>query len=815
MTCDKQQILQLIIYTLSRETIITFVYDTQMLQQEVDDPASAILYFHPTWVSDQQKAALCGQIVGTIQCVKNILSTPEVVSLQSGKFSVIEKGRYLLAVGTDRNINDWLLKHRARTLYSLVNFFHKDFELLASIYKNGSLSAKLYHMFETYLKMIAFGGNIFSHIPSLSLPKSASSVFLEAVHLLQCCQEFNHVLGGLILYHNKVVATQLGANLSKLLVLADPYRIKCPAEVAEVSYDTPLGVQLLQVYICNRDYSKLLESSLKNENICQYLGNKSIKKNYNKVQDAPIVSAMKRDQSLIFTAVPEEGPVSSADPPFVITKKVRPKFLNLKSISIESSVKVIPVKQAVTTPFHGQTSVCSTPMTELKKFVHQNPLSICRNDDATNGIFENGNKTEIEFKGDKFLSEAALKESVPYVNITSNVDCGKRYKSLFDIHGVSKDASPQYLNVKGPVHLDLSPVKKGTGIKKRFKTIADPTFPVFKTDGTVISHPYYNMYLKNNLEIVQLDAETNHSKEFHVCAKKNRAEQEQEITKTISRIDTLDKLPKVSMRNNKEHRKSLTLPLKSFGTDTTQTPSEPLMKRYSSGVQLTPLMSKLSMLAFEERSSGFCSGETTPCDYRGLTPTQPNYFACHKYKGGNRETGGAKTEGNRSLQKCLMFVCGQQDVVLVVLLKEECFEESGTVRKLWDVCTEHLGKLEKQLNYCMESQSGDNTHESEPYSYLCLDSVWDTVKRGGPWGTNDLGALNIMHSNFDEVHTMTEVMMRGGDSVIYGYHCGPSEVYYHESASTTAGLPPPADPLGLVQLKAKRRLERDHSIILL
>lgn len=56
---------------------------------------------------------------------------------------------------------------------------------------------------------------------------------------------------------------------------------------------------------------------------------------------------------------------------------------------------------------------------------------------------------------------------------------------------------------------------------------------------------------------------------------------------------------------------------------------------------------------------------------------------------------------------------------------------------------------------------------------------------------------------------------RGGDSVIYGHQNGPTEVFYHESANPTAGLPPPADPMGLVQLKAKRRLERDHTIILL
>lgn len=59
------------------------------------------------------------------------------------------------------------------------------------------------------------------------------------------------------------------------------------------------------------------------------------------------------------------------------------------------------------------------------------------------------------------------------------------------------------------------------------------------------------------------------------------------------------------------------------------------------------------------------------------------------------------------------------------------------------------------------------------------------------------------------------LIFRGNDNVIYAHHCGPTEVYYHESANPVAGLPPPADSMGLVQLKAKRRLERDHAVILL
>lgn len=64
-----------------------------------------------------------------------------------------------------------MLEYRAKTLLSLVHFFHKDLETLGTLYLGDSLSAKLYHIFETYLKMLMFTGNIFAHIPTLNLPK--------------------------------------------------------------------------------------------------------------------------------------------------------------------------------------------------------------------------------------------------------------------------------------------------------------------------------------------------------------------------------------------------------------------------------------------------------------------------------------------------------------------------------------------------------------------------------------------------------------------------------------------------------------------
>lgn len=188
-----------------REMMIIFVYDTENTCTN-DDISESLLYFHPQWVPGPQKFALCGQLVGTVQCLKTLFKCPKIISLQSGKFSVHEFGRFLLAVGTDRNIADWVVMHRSKTLCNFIRFFHNGLDVMFKQYTDRSkFSAKLYHIFETYQRILTYGGNMFSNIPAIQLPKSASNVFLDAMHILQCCQELDYVLGGVMLYHNKYV----------------------------------------------------------------------------------------------------------------------------------------------------------------------------------------------------------------------------------------------------------------------------------------------------------------------------------------------------------------------------------------------------------------------------------------------------------------------------------------------------------------------------------------------------------------------------------------------------------------------------------
>uniref|UniRef100_A0A1Y1K6Y7 CCZ1/INTU/HSP4 first Longin domain-containing protein n=2 Tax=Photinus pyralis TaxID=7054 RepID=A0A1Y1K6Y7_PHOPY len=774
---------------MAKEMIIIFVYDTELLQREEDDPASAILYFHPGWVSDQQRTALCGQIIGSSHFLRTTFSSPRIFALQSGKFFIHTYGRYLMAVGTDRNIADWVLEHRADLLRSLITFYHQDLLKMAELYQgSASLSAKLYHMFETYLKILTYGGHMFFNIPTIQLPKSASHVFLEAIQLLESCQQKNCVLGGTILYHNKVVATQLSSDLTKKLVLTDPYRIKSPAEMFDLNLSLPLGVQLLQVYIAHEDYRNLYEDASKSKSISQYLNKINLRKPSKVTTREPILSAMKRDQSLIFTTVPEEDGDHSPSNAHEYKSPDRPKFLNLKSKTTDVKVPTT----ASGTPFFGQTSVCSTPMTDLNKVLHNNPMSICVNPEESFVNIET--RTSINMT-DKFDS------CVPYVP-ESNVFDRKRSASMWELREklkiFNKRITMRYyslgLSSLGGVEVELECVPKLV----RHKTISDPNHPIFKPNGLAVSNFLYRQYLEEPF-INMIESSDAHRKEE--SPKKGDS-------RKMSPIKTLQKLMATS--KSKENRKSLTLPLKSLTSET----ENGILNRPNGGVQLTPLMSKLSLLAMEDRSSGFCSKDTTPGD-RDLrfTPSQSNYSFLSRRKSSVSEDYVPDT----TLHKAVLFICGQQDMVMGILLEESVRHCTETVNELWERCTESLGKLERQLRHCLESYSGGSSQSetTEPYSYLCMDPQWDNVRRGGPWGAMELGMLTHLHRDFINIQNLTEITVRNDDIIVYGHHCGKTEVFYQQSTAGASGLPTPADPMGTVSLKAKRRLERDHAIVLL
>lgn len=77
-------------------------------------------------------------------------------------------------------------------------------------------------------------------------------------------------------FYFRVIATQLSSDLTKSLILTDPYRIKSPADSVEVDYQLPIGVQLLKIYIQEDEFEDLYDDSVVNRNISQYFSNKFI-----------------------------------------------------------------------------------------------------------------------------------------------------------------------------------------------------------------------------------------------------------------------------------------------------------------------------------------------------------------------------------------------------------------------------------------------------------------------------------------------------------------------------------------------------------
>lgn len=433
---------------------------------------------------------------------------------------------------------------------------------------------------------------------------------------------------------------------------------------------------------------------------------------------------MKRDQSLIFTAVPEEDPEQHSpiniQTAFVNTRsKHRPKFLNLRSKTTdETSYSRVESNSTPNISFCGATSICSTPLTDIKRVVLPGTMSICT--DPT----KDESKCSTDFVSDEintsFKSESVnsilsaaedkshtsitctekLLNSVPYVHVGASLHDKKRFASTFEVREklkcLSKRITMRYYNKNSKnlnealvAELEESPKKSP---KMNFQTITDPTFPVFRNDGKVISKSFYETYIKTHLSLV--NSELNRSKDglsenntddwksvedFDMCFRDFSKKQ------TITNEIEMQPLKKQYESDTKSKpRKSLTLPLKPLNSDSTGSILTFCNKkeRFSGGVQLTPLMTKLSMLAVEERSSGFGSKDTTPSEYKDLyTPCQPNYSFLRK-----RNTDSIKAvkpfQHENELHKCILFICGQQDMVVNLLLEESVVSSSEVINKL-------------------------------------------------------------------------------------------------------------------------------------
>jgi Hermansky-Pudlak syndrome 4 protein len=358
-----------------------------------------------------QKLALCGQLMGLRNfCCE--LENPSIISLQNGKFKIEKFGRFILAMGTDRNIQESLLQHRSELMVNVLKVYHRDIETIFEQFsEQKNFSDKLYHIFETYLPILQYNGNLMQNVYKLFLPKSASNLYLDAIQILENVANSPGVLGGIILHHNKVLATQFSVELTKILTATDPFRIKTTAEVEKnVDFHIPTGSQIIKVYVKNSEYKRLQRQNKKvTDSTSLGIQNSlplpfSIKK---KPKDL-----LKRDKSMIFSNIPEEEALIISSPE---KTRNRPNHLPLKFKTVQS--KELPESAIASiisfdendsfVDFIGCTSVCATPMTENKILTGPMPSIFMQPENVVNRQSEKGSKA-VTAQLERSLSAKAL-----------------------------------------------------------------------------------------------------------------------------------------------------------------------------------------------------------------------------------------------------------------------------------------------------------------------------------------------------------------------------------------------------------------------
>jgi Hermansky-Pudlak syndrome 4 protein len=111
-----------------------------------------------------QKLALCGQLMGLLNFCSDF-ANPDVLSLENGTFKIHRFGRFIFSIGTDRNIQESLLNCRSELMVNILRLYHRDIENIFSQFDEPkNFSDKLYHIFETFLPLLTYNGNLLQNV---------------------------------------------------------------------------------------------------------------------------------------------------------------------------------------------------------------------------------------------------------------------------------------------------------------------------------------------------------------------------------------------------------------------------------------------------------------------------------------------------------------------------------------------------------------------------------------------------------------------------------------------------------------------------
>lgn len=505
--------------------------------------------------------------------------------------------------------------------------------------------------------------------------------------------------------------------MTKQLVLTDPRHVRTTAEQLNMQqFHIPHGVQMLVVYVEQQQYAKLAAEAQRAQNLqtttTTQLSQSALPFQYAKRK-------LKRDKSLIFTHIPEEEQSSgtttepAVELPTARPKSMRPTHLPLRLKSLhskempESGIASINFDETDSYPeFIGRTSVCNTPMTENKVLPVASVMSICANPDEQDADVHNSNgKTAVQASSSRRNSLKVDVEKFFQNFITNPNKQMTRRKSSADLQdalrAISRKLGSFTHSYKTDVNrngdsmdsTDVSPdfIENDERISSR--TIGDPTYPVFNSNGQQISRSLFQQFLDQYRRLWGAASEQA-AQDAELAA---LVAEFQEFNLEIQKLDEHMRLQAVSGETEADRnlnvaaktprdKRSMRLPLKPAGESSTADTATVGTRRVGGGVggvPLTPLMAKLSVLAMNETtpieiqtpltsSKVFPRRSSLKCEdavdaLAVLTQAPPTAQL------------NAPSDG---LQRTELYVCGQQNMTLLLLMEEGSCLKQAIVQKM-------------------------------------------------------------------------------------------------------------------------------------
>lgn len=438
-------------------------------------------------------------------------------------------------------------------------------------------------------------------------------------------------------------------------------------------------------------------------------------------------------------AKPDNG-IQSIVPPSSLL--IRPNHLPLRFKNVTSrdipesgfSSSITFDEQDSFPQFIGRTSVCSTPMTE-NKILQGNIAPICATtpfipelDDGSPKDKPIDELSEPGLEHRKALSNSSNTHILPTTDISDNVvdkpfiprqhsfcDLADTLKMFNKIFSLKQKNNYERIMDQSPDEMTDSNSKnnftESTSSALKYRTLCDPSNPFFLRSGAPISQFLFKKYVKKHhqqtVDFINDAFALDSKSQFQNRQRISEIEAPAEPPPQPNTFETAVKPFESNGESERKCRKALSLPLKSFNSDALKSDSNAInetrdsvacgsiidtvaQRRKLSGLQLTPLITKLSIVALnDERSSGFSSWDTTPgielaTPLDGLKLFRRPSFA--KVKDVDTNDGDSKPQSNNSDEEAMkrveLFICGQNNMTMLLLLEENFQNKKEMVQNM-------------------------------------------------------------------------------------------------------------------------------------